>query len=155
MNHRTQYIAFVLFCLLAGTVQAKKWGVKNAPLLTPWSENIDPQNVLPEYPRPMMVRDEWRNLNGIWEFQQGFEGDKVPFNKRLSDEILVPFPWEGYGNNSPLSGDGTEKRLRYLKTGADNGCFFISELSIGRLRSTSTGTVWGSIREVSMRLVSI
>ena len=99
MNHRTQYIAFVLFCLLAGTVQAKKWGVKNAPLLTPWSENIDPQNVLPEYPRPMMVRDEWRNLNGIWEFQQGFEGDKVPFNKRLSDEILVPFPWE-----SPLSG---------------------------------------------------
>ena len=76
MNHRTQYIAFVLFCLLAGTVQAKKWGVKNAPLLTPWSENIDPQNVLPEYPRPMMVRDEWRNLNGIWEFQQGFEGEK-------------------------------------------------------------------------------
>ena len=31
-------------------------------------EKLDPANVLPEYPRPMMERKEWKNLNGLWDY---------------------------------------------------------------------------------------
>jgi hypothetical protein len=41
------------------------WHMKTAPLMTNWSSSIDPNNVLPEYPRPQMVRATWLNLNGI------------------------------------------------------------------------------------------
>jgi beta-galactosidase/beta-glucuronidase len=60
---------------------------------------VDPEEVLPEYPRPMMERKEWKNLNGLWQFQKANEGDQVPFGKKLKRHILVPFPWE-----SALSG---------------------------------------------------
>ena len=69
------------------------------PLATSWAEEVDPANVLPEYPRPVMEREEWLNLNGLWQFQQAAEGDPVPFRKKLKRSILVPFPWE-----SALSG---------------------------------------------------
>ena len=26
----------------------------------------------PEYPRPQMVREDWINLNGTWEFEMDF-----------------------------------------------------------------------------------
>ncbi len=49
----------------------------------------------PEYPRPIMVRDRWLNLNGCWEFEidhgrsgkarKRFEAD------RLEGKIIVPF----------------------------------------------------------------
>jgi beta-galactosidase/beta-glucuronidase len=49
----------------------------------------------PEYPRPQMVRQEWINLNGIWEFEMdhGKSGRerKVYDGRRLDNEILVPF----------------------------------------------------------------
>lgn len=33
------------------------------------SNKVNPEQPLPEYPRPQMVRTEWLNLNGVWEFQ--------------------------------------------------------------------------------------
>lgn len=33
-----------------------------------WADKIDPENVLGEYPRPLMVRDQWKNLNGLWNY---------------------------------------------------------------------------------------
>lgn len=68
-------------------------------LKTPWTDKIDPYNVLGEYPRPMMVREKWLNLNGTWEFQEAKETDRVPYKITLKEKILVPFPWE-----SQLSG---------------------------------------------------
>lgn len=41
----------------------------NLPLPTPWSADVDPENPLPEYPRPQLQRERWRSLNGIWEFE--------------------------------------------------------------------------------------
>ncbi len=32
----------------------------------PAAEKVDPNNVLPEYPRPLLERKEWSNLNGLW-----------------------------------------------------------------------------------------
>lgn len=37
-------------------------------LLTRWAAAVRPESVLPEYPRPQMVRTRWENLNGLWDF---------------------------------------------------------------------------------------
>ena len=37
-------------------------------LYTRFSESMDPQRILPEYPRPMLVRESYYNLNGLWEY---------------------------------------------------------------------------------------
>lgn len=75
------------------------WSPKQAPLMTQWASQVDPNNPLPEYPRPQLVRANWLNLNGIWQFQPGAVNDGVPIGKTLASEILVPFPVE-----SALSG---------------------------------------------------
>jgi hypothetical protein len=42
-----------------------------------------------------MVRTNWLNLNGIWQFQAGVTNtDAVPTNQTLSSQILVPYPME-------------------------------------------------------------
>ena len=75
------------------------WTMKKGPLMTRWAAQVDPEHPLAEYPRPQFVRERWLNLNGIWEYQSGAEGDAVPVGKKLSGEILVPYPVE-----SALSG---------------------------------------------------
>jgi hypothetical protein len=45
-----------------------KWKPAPAPLLTPWAKEVSPEKVWPEYPRPQMVRAEWQNLNGLWDY---------------------------------------------------------------------------------------
>lgn len=37
-------------------------------LYTDWGKNIDTDNVLSEYPRPLLKRDSYINLNGIWQY---------------------------------------------------------------------------------------
>jgi hypothetical protein len=68
--------------------------------MTRWAKDVTPQNALPEYPRPQMVRQEWLNLNGLWQLDLKAKAeDAVPTGKELPQEILVPFPVE-----SALSG---------------------------------------------------
>ena len=55
---------------------------------------MDTNAPLPEYPRPQLVRSNWLNLNGIWQFQAGATNDPVPANQTLSSSILVPYPME-------------------------------------------------------------
>jgi autotransporter-associated beta strand protein len=75
------------------------WQPKQAPLMTDWAQQVNPTNVLPEYPRPQMVRSNWMNLNGVWQFQSGATNDPTSVGQNLSGVILVPFPME-----SALSG---------------------------------------------------
>jgi hypothetical protein len=89
-------------CILTALVcpsLSRAWQVKQGPLMTDWAQLVDTNNPLPEYPRPQMVRTNWLNLNGIWQFQAGTSSDPVPTNQTLAREILVPFPME-----SALSG---------------------------------------------------
>jgi len=55
----------------------------------------------PEYPTPQMVRSEWLNLNGTWEFAESSDSANTSYldNKIYPDKIIVPFPRE-----SKLSG---------------------------------------------------
>jgi hypothetical protein len=41
--------------------------LKQGPLDTPWTESVgtDPW---PQYPRPLMERSDWLNLNGVWRY---------------------------------------------------------------------------------------
>jgi hypothetical protein len=84
--------ALVLCLVVVGKVGA--WQMKQAPLMTQWAALVDTNNPLPEYPRPQLVRTNWLNLNGIWQFQAGATNDPVPSGQTLSDEILVPYPME-------------------------------------------------------------
>ncbi len=68
--------------------------MKQAPLMTQWAALVDTNSPLPEYPRPQLVRTDWLNLNGIWQFQPGATNDPVPTNQTLSGQILVPYPME-------------------------------------------------------------
>jgi hypothetical protein len=81
-------VSFVL------AAEAGAWQMKQGPLMTQWASQIDTNNPLLEYPRPQMVRTNWLNLNGIWQFQAGATNDPVPTNQTLSGEILVPYPME-------------------------------------------------------------
>ena len=58
------------------------------PLTTVFGENLDPDNILPEYPRPQLVRDSYINLNGKWDYAITAT-DTVPTN--FTGQILVPF----------------------------------------------------------------
>ena len=87
-------------CLICPVLlNGQSWRPATAPLMTPWASEVDPQNTLPEYPRPMMVRPDWVNLNGLWEFEPVAAGEALPAGRPLKEQILVPFPWE-----SALSG---------------------------------------------------
>ncbi|SFL45831.1 Glycosyl hydrolases family 2, TIM barrel domain [Gracilibacillus orientalis] len=68
-------------------------------IASPWAEDLDKNNVLPEYPRPQMVRDDWMNLNGEWQFESASSDDSLPTGQTLDETILVPFAVE-----SKLSG---------------------------------------------------
>jgi len=86
----------------------------DAPLMTRWAKDVSPSNAHPEYPRPQMVRKQWLNLNGLWEYAIKPE-DRKSFPEEFDGEILVPFPVE-----SALSGVGKrvekENRLWYKRT---------------------------------------
>ena len=51
-------------------------------LYTIWGEQLDPEHVLPEYPRPQMVRNNYLSLNGRWEccWSDRKSYDLVPFS---------------------------------------------------------------------------
>lgn len=68
--------------------------MKQAALMTPWAGLVDTNAPLPEYPRPQLVRPDWLNLNGLWQFQPGSTNDPVPAGRPLTNSILVPYPME-------------------------------------------------------------
>lgn len=90
------------------------WRQQPAPLSTPWTDQVDPASALPEYPRPQMARNQWLNLNGLWNYL-GRSGSATlttpPPLAAFTEQILVPFPVE-----SALSGIGRhDEEMWYRK----------------------------------------
>ena len=77
---------------------AQKWAPVGNNIKTEWASKIDPSNPLPEYPRPQMVRKNWVNLNGLWNYAIT-EASADSF--KSEGRILVPYAVE-----SSLSGVG-------------------------------------------------
>ncbi len=99
-KHLFSFIALALLTAVAGTVRAQSaWKPARAPLMTRWAKDVSPANALPDYPRPQFARAAWLNLNGLWQYKSGSQGDSVPIGQTLAGQILVPYPVE-----SALSG---------------------------------------------------
>lgn len=95
----------LLTLLLAVAVVATasaEWKIAGDKIRTTWAENLDPNNVLPEYPRPQLERNEWMNLNGLWSYAVTDLTAAKPTT--FDGQILVPFAIE-----SALS--GVQKRV--------------------------------------------
>lgn len=93
-------VAFMLTLTESACAQSS-WTKQTAPVMTPWGEQLTEENVWQEYPRPSMKRQEWMNLNGVWQY---FKRSTINYNyesnaSAFSKAILVPFPVE-----SALSG---------------------------------------------------
>jgi len=89
------------------------WKSAAGPLVTRWAKDVSPANAHREYPRPQMVRKQWMNLNGLWDYAIRPKSEPMP--DVYDGKILVPFPVE-----SALSGVmkrvGPENRLWYRRT---------------------------------------
>lgn len=106
------WMVLALWGALAVQLHAQ-WKPVEGRISTQWSEQVNPDNVLPEYPRPIMERTEWKNLNGLWDYAIIEKGKHAP--SVFDGKILVPFAVE-----SSLSGVGktvgAEKKLVYRRS---------------------------------------
>lgn len=94
----TRWLAFLAVVLTSSAARAE-WSPAPAPLATSWAAEVSPSNALPEYPRPQLVRPDWTNLNGLWDYAVRPLMNREP--SQFDGQILVPFPIE-----SSLSGVG-------------------------------------------------
>ncbi len=103
----------LLLALMSGCDRTELfvWQPAPGPLATRWTAEVDPMMPWPEYPRPQMVREEWLNLNGLWDYQLLRNGENPDHQ---SGKILVPYPVE-----SSLSGVadsvGPDDMIRYRR----------------------------------------
>lgn len=87
------------FLTLFAIGSSAQWKPAGDKIKTDWASQINPANVLPEYPRPIMERSDWKNLNGLWNYAVINKGEHLP--AEFEGQILVPFAIE-----SSLSGVG-------------------------------------------------
>jgi hypothetical protein len=71
--------------------------MQSVAIQTRWAKDVTPLNALKEYPRPQMVRSNWTNLNGLWDYAITAKDASKPAG--FDGQILVPYPLE-----SALSG---------------------------------------------------
>ncbi len=108
-------IPLVIVVLITCTAKETRidWRPVEGHIMTRWAREVSPDNALPEYPRPQLVRREWLNLNGLWEYAILPRDNPQP--ETFQGHVLVPFPVE-----SALSGVmqpvGADNRLWYRRT---------------------------------------
>jgi beta-galactosidase/beta-glucuronidase len=94
--------------------QGPNWSPVPGKIQSKWADQIDISNPLSEYPRPHLVRENWQNLNGLWQYNIN-QGKLSTIPSSYEGQILVPFPIE-----SSLSGVGKtvgkDQTLWYHKT---------------------------------------
>ena len=109
----TRLLLSLIILALTTHYQADDWHPAAGPLMTRWAKDVSPKNPLPEYPRPQLVRKDWLNLNGLWDYAITPKEAAKPEN--FDGKILVPYPVE-----SALSGVikrvGDTNRLWYRRT---------------------------------------
>ena len=112
MNMKKNFLTMLLALALCSSTFAQ-WKPAGDKIKTSWGEQLDPKNVLPEYPRPIMERNDWKNLNGLWKYAITQKGNPAP--AAYQGDILVPFAVE-----SSLSGVGKmineKEELWYQRT---------------------------------------
>ncbi|MCX6328496.1 MAG: beta-galactosidase [Bacteroidia bacterium] len=112
------FLLLVISIVITGFISAQEtgWKIAGDKIMTQWAEKVNPLNPLPEYPRPQMVRSEWKSLNGLWDYAITSSGESLP--KSFQGKILVPFAVE-----SALSGAGKP-------VGPDNILWYRTKLTV-------------------------
>lgn len=107
-----RFLIGLLITFYSANGMAQDWTPVGEKLKTSWTEDVTPENVWKEYPRPQLARKEWMNLNGLWEYALLQKNQAMP--AKYQGHILVPF-----GIESALSGVGKsmlpENRLWYKR----------------------------------------
>lgn len=93
-----KYVIIVLF-FISFYSYAQEYSPIKERILSEWAEKVTPENAWQEYPRPQMVREQWQNLNGLWEY--AVTSNRTAEPDEWQKDILVPFAIE-----TPLSGVG-------------------------------------------------
>ena len=82
-------LLFTLLALIALSSAIADWQPVPGRIMTKWAADVDQQNPLPEYPRPQLVRGNWTNLNGLWDYAVTNLDAAEP--TAFEGKILVPF----------------------------------------------------------------
>jgi hypothetical protein len=109
------FILVLLLLVSAGSTE-NSWQPAGDRIRSAWAEEVNPGNVWNVYPRPLLVRSEWHNLNGLWKYSVSSRLTGKP--DKYEGEILVPFPVE-----SSLSGV-------MRKVGEDNVVWYERNFSV-------------------------
>jgi len=86
-----------LFVFATSLCAQDTWELQTSRITSKWARTIEPESVLQEYPRPQLVRSQWLNLNGLWDYRILGSDTEKPAD--FEGKILVPFAVE-----SALSG---------------------------------------------------
>lgn len=108
-----RFYTFFLLLLIISATSGQNWKPEGDKIKTIWAEEVSPNNVLSEYPRPILERTQWQNLNGIWDYAILNKGNVEP--AQYDGQILVPFCIESSlsGVQKTLTGD---QELWYHRT---------------------------------------
>ena len=93
MKRARLFLLFPVFLLILSCGQKHiDWKESKCPLPTQWSDQVSIKHPWPEYPRPQMVRADWQNLNGLWDY--AIVPKTVDKPVKWNGTIRVPFPVE-------------------------------------------------------------
>jgi len=100
---RTHSLILALIALTCTPAVADDWKPAGERIKSRWAAEVTPDNAWREYPRPQMVRENWQNLNGLWDYAVVKDDDNkdAAAPTKWDGNILVPFCLE-----SSLSGVG-------------------------------------------------
>ena len=83
--------AIIAICAFA-CAGFSQWKPAGDKIKTEWADKVDPQNVLPEYPRPIMERQQWLNPLGLRNNKEGrppSENFRRQDTRALCDRIIA------------------------------------------------------------------
>jgi glycosyl hydrolase family 2 len=104
-------LVFLLVAITAAV--AADWKPVEGQMMSRWASEVSAEDPWPEYPRPQMVRDDWQNLNGLWDY--AVVSSIAPQPQKWDGKILVPFAIESAlsGVKKPVT---PQERLWYRRS---------------------------------------
>lgn len=107
-------LAALTWCNITSILAAEAaWKIVPGKMPTRWAQEVSPENVWSEYPRPQFERKDWKNLNGLWDYAITAKAAATPTD--WQGKILVPFAVEAAlsGVGKPLT---PEQALWYRRS---------------------------------------
>jgi beta-galactosidase/beta-glucuronidase len=130
---RCSFYLLYFFLILQTTVNAQQsWQIVKGKITSPWADKVNPDAPLPDYPRPQMVRSNWTNLNGLWQYAILPKSQKA-IPAAYQGKILVPYAVE-----SALSGVGKT-------VGKDSLLWYKRTISVPNIKGKSVLLHFGAV----------